>query len=454
MGETKLIANRYALGSLIGQGGMGAVYQGVDTRNNQPVAIKLLMQDMISNHGDEAIERFRREVEALRRLDHPNIIKLLGTAREGNHYYIVMEYAAGGSLAEVLHQRGPLAVEWTLQVALDLVDALTRAHRLNIIHRDLKPDNVLLTKDGIPRLTDFGVARIGDRTRLTQSGYIVGTGCYLSPEACRGYGLDGRADIWAFGVMLYEMLAGQLPFKGDNPAALITAILMEDAPDIREVRPDAPAPLAKLIQQMLVKNRDERITSIRLVGAHLEAIANGGELKLLDENPQQIPEAMQAALLGLAAKWEEQALDANAAGARIRLGNPGQAQIYRSMSESLATAAHELRSVVTVDYDAAAYPTTEAASAPQRADELFVAVPRHKIEKVLQRAGLGYKSIYEDKGHVYSIIFPKMPPMQMNLRLEKLTAGSGNTIIILENGRLTETQEPYIDFGFTTQPSV
>jgi hypothetical protein len=448
MNEVKLIANRYAIGSLIGQGGMGAVYQGVDTRTNQPVAIKLLMQELITNIGDEAVERFRREVEALRRVEHPNIIKLLATAREGNQYYIVMEFAGGGSLANMIRKHGALPVDRTLAIALDLADALTRAHRLNIVHRDLKPDNVLLTKDGTPRLTDFGVARIGDRTRLTQSGYVVGTGCYLSPEACRGQELDARADIWAFGIMLYEMLTGKLPYAGTNPAAIITAILMEPVPDIRLLRSDVPPALAELIGAMLTKNRDERITSIRLVGAHIEAIISGNPLPLAAATAPELNLDIAAALEGLAAKWQQQAQEANAAGGRIRMGNPGQAQIYRSMAESLTSAADELRALL-AQTTSGQVEITDGSSEPE---ELFVAVSRHKLEKVLERAGLRFTNIYEDKGHVFSVIFPKMPPMQMNLRIERLTSAANGNIIILDNGRLNDSQEPYIDFGFTVQP--
>ncbi|RRR77687.1 MAG: serine/threonine-protein kinase, partial [Candidatus Viridilinea halotolerans] len=143
------------------------------------------------------------------------------------------------------------------------------------IHRDIKPLNVLIADDGTPRLTDFGVAHMGDHSRMTETGSMVGTYAYLSPEACNGQPPDERTDIWAFGVMLYEMLAGQRPFVGDQPGAIITAILTREPPDLAQLRPDLPPALVRLVQRMLAKNRDERIASVRQVGAEIEAIMRG-----------------------------------------------------------------------------------------------------------------------------------------------------------------------------------
>jgi predicted ATPase len=165
-----------------------------------------------------------------------------------------------------------------LEIALDLADALTRAHRLGIIHRDLKPANVLLAEDGTPRLTDFGIARVSDSPRLTETGILVGTPDFLSPEACSGRALDERTDIWAFGVLLFEMLTGETPFRGDNLTAKLTAILTQPVPDLGERCPDAPEALVDLVYRMLEKDRGQRIPSVRLVGAELEAILKGREV--------------------------------------------------------------------------------------------------------------------------------------------------------------------------------
>jgi len=274
MSETRVIAGRYELRDLIGRGGMGDVYRGLDQHTGDPVAIKLLHPDVLAENP-QLVDRFQREGEALRKLNHPNIVKILATVEENGQHYLVMEYVGGGSLRDLMDEYGQLPIQNILEVALDLADALTRAHRLHIIHRDIKPDNVLLAEDGTPRLTDFGVAHIEDRTRLTQTGAVIGTYGYLSPEACNGLELDERADIWSFGVMLYEMLAGRPPFKENGTAAILTAILTKPFPDITEFRPDAPPALVNLINSMLEKDRDQRINSVRVIGAELEALIRG-----------------------------------------------------------------------------------------------------------------------------------------------------------------------------------
>ncbi len=277
----QLIAGRYERGDLIGRGGMGDVFVGVDTATSEPVAIKLLHESIVQDNPD-IVDRFRREGEALRQLDHPNIVKLLDAFEEDGKHYLVMEYVSGGSLRDLMDEEIRLPLEAVLNIALDLADALTRAHRLNIIHRDIKPDNVLLAEDATPRLTDFGVAHLGDRTRLTQTGSVIGTYAYLSPEACNGLELDERTDIWSFGVMLFEMLAGRVPFQESSTGAILTAILTKPAPDLNRLRPGLPPALIDLVSRMLEKDRDRRIPRIRLVGAELEAIIRGMDTPLRD----------------------------------------------------------------------------------------------------------------------------------------------------------------------------
>jgi tetratricopeptide (TPR) repeat protein/predicted Ser/Thr protein kinase len=279
--ETILVAGRYQQEALIGHGGMGDVYRGTDTLTGQSVAIKRLHQDIVRENPD-LVDRFRREGEALRQLDHPNIVKLLDAVEESDKQYLVMEYVEGGSLRDLIDEQSRLPLEAVLNIALDVADALTRAHRLSIIHRDIKPDNVLLAEDGTPRLTDFGVARLGNRSRLTQSGSVIGTYAYLSPEACNGLELDERADIWSLGVMLFEMLTGRVPFQEASTAAILTAILTKPAPDLQRLRPGAPPALIDLIYRMLEKDRDRRISSVRLVGAELEVIIRGLDTPLRD----------------------------------------------------------------------------------------------------------------------------------------------------------------------------
>src|SRR5262245_1080376 len=210
MGE--IIGGHFEIGAQLGQGGMGTVYRGVDVQTGEPVAIKLLRPEVVA-HNSSLVERFVREGEALRRLNHPNIVKMLAMVNEKDLHYLVMEYVGGGSLEDLLFQVERLPIERTLQIGLDLADALTRAHHLRIIHRDLKPANVLLAEDGTARLTDFGIAHLSDQSRMTESGVVVGTFAYLSPEACESRPLDARADIWCLGILLYEMLTGKRPFE-------------------------------------------------------------------------------------------------------------------------------------------------------------------------------------------------------------------------------------------------
>jgi NarL family two-component system response regulator LiaR len=272
--EKKLIGGRFEPGTLIGAGATGSVYDGLDTHTGEKVAIKALRPELIAEMP-ELLERFRREGEALRKLNHPNIVKVLATIDEAENHYIVMEYVGGGSLADLIRQQPFLSFDRTVAIALELADALTRAHHLDILHRDIKPGNVLLAGDGTPRLTDFGLAHMGNYPALTTAGSILGTFNYLSPEVCYNQKLDPRSDIWSFGVVLYEMLTGQLPFTGDSPFEIIQAILHQPLPDPTWYRKDIPVQLTSLLQKMLMKDTLARIGSARLVGAELEIIQKG-----------------------------------------------------------------------------------------------------------------------------------------------------------------------------------
>ena len=260
--------------AFIGQGGVGSVYRGKDTTTNQPVAVKLLKRELTV--GDpEMVTRFKLEGEALRQLNHPNIVKMLGADEVDGVNYLVMEYVSGGSLRDVLQEQSKLSLQRVLYIALDIADALTRAHRLRILHRDIKPDNVLMATDGTPRLTDFGMARMKGEPNITQDGAIVGTLAYLAPEVFRGETPDERSDIWAFGVMLWEMLLGKRPYDYGQPAQLINGILTEPLPDLEKLAPDLPTALVDLIYRMLSKEHAARIPSVRLIGAELEALIRG-----------------------------------------------------------------------------------------------------------------------------------------------------------------------------------
>jgi len=267
LGQT--LNNRYRIVSRLGQGAMGEVYRASDAQTGQEVAVKVLVPSLALQSS--LIERFRREGEALRQLRHPNIVAFVDMFQHGDQQVVVMEYVPGGSLRALLREQGALPLARVRQIVLDLCDALVRAHRLDIIHRDLKPENVLLAEDGALKLTDFGVARLaGETTQLTGTGTQIGTPFYMSPEAWEGKVLDAQADIWSLGVMLYEMLAGEVPFGGETTAAVMTKVLMTPAPDLEKLRADTPHGLRLILSRMLARDKATRYQTMREVAADLE----------------------------------------------------------------------------------------------------------------------------------------------------------------------------------------
>ncbi len=266
LGQT--LNQRYTIVARLGKGAMGEVYRATDAQTGQDVAVKIITRDLALD--PEMLERFRREGEALRQLRHANIVALVDTFAHAGQQVIVMEYIAGGSLHARI-QRGPLPAELARRLALELADALARAHHLGIIHRDLKPENILLAEDDTPRLTDFGLVRlVGESARLTGTGMQMGTPYYMAPEAWQGQPLDAQADIWSLGVVLYEMLAGQVPFGGETLVAVMNRVLTAPLPDIKNLRPDAPPALVKIIQRMLMRDKARRYQSMREVALDLE----------------------------------------------------------------------------------------------------------------------------------------------------------------------------------------
>ncbi len=285
--DTDMELQHYTLGDSIGSGAMGIVYKAVDNRTGQIVAIKALKPEL-ARYDDVLLERFKREGQALRELNHPNIVALLDVFEEDENHFLVMEYIPDGDLAALIAATPDgvgLPLGDALKIALELADALTRTHHLDVIHRDLKPANVLIATDGTPRLTDFGIAHLGAVKPLTQTHQLLGTIAYLSPEACGNLPIDHRADIWAFGVVLYEMLSGRQLFAADSFAAILTAILNDPLPDLVRIRADMPDALADLLYRMLERSKEARIPSMRLVGAELESIIKGGESVSI---PQQL----------------------------------------------------------------------------------------------------------------------------------------------------------------------
>jgi serine/threonine-protein kinase len=266
---------KYTLGELLGQGGMGAVYRSHHPLLNRPIAIKVMLASIAAD--PQAHQRFLREAQVVAVLSHPNIINIFDIDVQDGQPYIVMDFAPGGSLAARLHG-GPLALDETLRLAIPLADALAYAHGQGLIHRDLKPANVLLRPDGSPVLADFGLARpvIADgAAKITATGAVLGTLAYMAPEQFSGRPSDARADIYAFGVMLYEMLTGRVPFEGDSAQIMYGHLQQPPAPP-RQLNPALPDAIERLILRMLAKNPDLRPHSAAELAAELRALQGAG----------------------------------------------------------------------------------------------------------------------------------------------------------------------------------
>ena len=269
----------------IGAGGMGEVYKATDTRLDRTVAIKVLPSHVSDN--PQVRERFEREARTISQLNHPHICTLHDVGRENGVDFLVMEHIEGETLADRL-QKGPLPVEEALQQAIEIADALDKAHRQGVVHRDLKPGNIMLTKAGA-KLLDFGLAKTGvagsgpdlsglatEGKPLTEQGAILGTFQYMAPEQLEGKEADARTDIFAFGAVLYETLTGQRAFHGKSQASLITSIMGSDPPPISSLQSMTPPLLDHVVKRCLAKDPDERWQSASDLMRELKWITGEG----------------------------------------------------------------------------------------------------------------------------------------------------------------------------------
>ena len=242
----------------IGEGGVGAVWRAQDTKLDREVAIKLLLDRTLVDTG--ARERFHREALALSRISHPGVATVYDFETSEGQDYLVMEYVMGGTL-EHLVDSGPLPIKDIVRLGASIADAIGNAHEHGVLHRDLKPGNVVLTAAGDPKILDFGLAVLlsGDSTgRLTQTGAVVGSVPYMAPEQIFGKADDVRTDVYALGVMLFEMATGQRPFARDRPEALMFSIINDAHPSVRSLRADAPDELDGLVARCLRKDPAHR----------------------------------------------------------------------------------------------------------------------------------------------------------------------------------------------------
>jgi len=248
--------SHYKILEKLGEGGMGVVYKAEDTKLKRNVALKFLPQDMTRNY--EAKERFIREAQTASALDHPNICTIheIDEAEDGQ-LFIVMACYEGKTLREKIKEQR-LKIKEVIDIAIQITEGLSKAHKAEIVHRDIKPENILIDKDGRVKILDFGLAKLRGVSNLTQETSTLGTGKYMSPEQAKGEDVDNRTDIWSLGIILYEMLTGQPPFKGDYEQAVIYSILNEDTEPLTNV----PQEIIKTTNKCLAKQSEDRYQSM------------------------------------------------------------------------------------------------------------------------------------------------------------------------------------------------
>ncbi|RCX23071.1 serine/threonine-protein kinase [Fontibacillus phaseoli] len=262
------LGGRYQVIERIGGGGMALVYRAQDILLNRFVAIKVLRQQFVND--EEFIRRFRREAQSAASLSHPNIVSVYDVGQEEDIHYIVMEYIEGQNLNEIIKERAPLQVEESIRIASQIADALDHAHQNQIIHRDIKPHNILIGRNGRVKVTDFGIARAVTSSTITQTGSVVGSVHYFSPEHAKGVTTGEKSDLYSLGIVLYQMLTGQLPFLGESPISVALKHLQEHFEEPRMVNPMIPQSVENIILKSMRKNPAERYQSAKEMLRDLE----------------------------------------------------------------------------------------------------------------------------------------------------------------------------------------
>jgi hypothetical protein len=272
MQET-VVANRYSIVRTLGGGGMGKVYLAHDEILDRDVALKVLREHLTED--EEFAERFKREALSAAALSHPNIVSVYDRGQEAGTSYIAMEYVPGGTLKERISRGGPLEAGAATSVALQIAEALHAAHQRGVIHRDIKPHNVLLTSTGSAKVADFGIARAASAATISQRSMVLGTASYMSPEQAMGETVTPQSDLYSLGVVLYEMLTGELPYTAESPVAVSMKHVNESLRPPRELNPEIPEELNALITKLLAKDPDARYESASQLADDLRRLREG-----------------------------------------------------------------------------------------------------------------------------------------------------------------------------------
>lgn len=255
----EILASRYRILKRLGEGGMADVFLSQDELLNREVAIKVLRGNL--SLEPVSVLRFQREANSASALTHPNIVEIYDVGEENGHHYIVMEYIRGRTLKQLIQQRGALEINEALAIMDQLISAVAEAHKNNIIHRDIKPQNVLIKDDGTVKITDFGIATVSDSLQLTQTDTVLGSVHYLAPELARGESATFQSDIYSLGICFYELLTGEVPYRGETPVQVAMKHLKDEMPSVLEFNPTLPMSIENIILKSTAKNRNNRYKS-------------------------------------------------------------------------------------------------------------------------------------------------------------------------------------------------
>jgi len=269
-----VLSGRYKLEAKLGSGGMSTVYLARDTTLDRAVAVKVMHREM-SEQADQ-LERFRQEARAVAKLSHPNVVAVIDAGEDGGHPYIVFEYVEGETLKQRINRIGALDTQEALAYAIEIARGLTVAHARRMVHRDIKPQNVLIDSEGRAKLTDFGISRQLEQDGMTATGRVLGTTDYVSPEQAMGRPVDQRSDVYSLGVVLYEMLVGQVPYHADSQVGVAMKHVNEEMPDVQQRRPEVSAAAALTVDRATAKDPAERYQS---VGEMIEDLATALEVE-------------------------------------------------------------------------------------------------------------------------------------------------------------------------------